>query len=259
MNTRIKQLFERKQKDIISIYMTAGFPQLQDTLSIVQSLDEAGVDMIEIGFPFSDPLADGPVIQHSSEIAISNGMTLQFLFKQLKELRSVTQLPVLLMGYLNPVVQYGEAAFIEKCHETGIDGIIIADMPLAYYQDNLQQLCNEKGISNILLISPQTSEERIHQIDDNSNGFIYMVSSNSITGGTSSTVFKEDYLERTKNMKLKNDRLIGFGIHDNESFKNASRYSNGCIIGSAFINHISKNGISAVGIKQFINSLNGGN
>lgn len=255
MNNRIKQLFEHKQENILSIYVTAGFPQLVDTLSIVKSLDEAGVDMIEIGFPFSDPLADGPVIQQSSEIAINNGMTLEVLFEQLKELRKVTQLPVLLMGYLNPLLQFGESAFIEKCFETGIDGIIIPDMPLAYYQDNLQQHCIEKEISNILLITPQTSVERIHEIDDNSNGFIYMVSSNSITGGTPATVFKEEYLERTKNMELNNKRLIGFGIHDKASFDNAARCSSGCIIGSAFIKHLSKNGISEEGIKHFISTI----
>jgi len=252
---RIKQLFEHKQQDIVSIYITAGFPQLNDTLSIVKGLDEAGVDMIEIGFPFSDPLADGPVIQQSSEQAIANGMTLKILFNQLKELRTITQLPIVLMGYLNPVLQFGETEFIEKCHETGIDGIIIPDMPLAYYQENLQQLCKEKDISNILLITPQTSQERIHEIDDNSDGFIYMVSSNSITGGTTGTVFQKEYLERTQNMKLNNNRLIGFGIHDNASFKNASNYGSGCIIGSAFINHIAKNGTSEESIEHFIDGI----
>ncbi|RWW91892.1 tryptophan synthase subunit alpha [Flavobacterium cerinum] len=255
MNNRIKQLFEHKKKNIVSIYITAGFPSLSDTLKIIKELDSVGVDMIEIGFPFSDPMADGPVIQQSSETAIENGMTLKVLFEQLKELRTVTQLPVLLMGYLNPVLQFGEVDFINKCHDTGIDGIIIPDMPLSYYQDNLQEFCNEKGISNTLLITPQTAVSRIHEIDNNSDGFIYMVSSNSITGGTNDNNLNTDYLERTQKLQLKNPQLTGFGIHDSASFNNASRYSSGCIIGSAFISHITKNGIEANSIKQFINNL----
>lgn len=255
MKNRIKQLFERKKENIISIYITAGFPFLNDTLKIVKELDTAGVDMIEIGFPFSDPLADGPVIQQSSEVAIENGMTLKVLFDQLKELRTVTQLPVLLMGYLNPVLQFGEADFINKCNEVGIDGIIIPDMPLSYYQENLQEFCNEKTISNILLITPQTAVDRIHEIDNNSDGFIYMVSSNSITGGTNDSGLNTAYLERTQKLQLKNPQLIGFGIHDSISFKNAARYSSGCIIGSAFIKHITKNGIETNSINQFINNL----
>lgn len=255
MNNRIKQLFEHKKENIVSIYITAGFPSLHDTLKIVQELDSAGVDMIEIGFPFSDPLADGPVIQESSETAIENGMTLKVLFEQLKELRATTQLPVLLMGYLNPVLQFGEVNFINKCHEIGIDGIIIPDMPLSYYQDNLEELCKAKGISNILLITPQTTASRVDEIDDNSNGFIYMVSSNSITGGTNDSSLNTDYLERIQKLQLKNPQLTGFGIHDSNSFKNAASYSSGCIIGSAFIKYITKNGIKPDSIKQFINNL----
>lgn len=255
MSNRIKQLFEHKKENIVSIYITAGFPSLIDTLKIIKELDSAGVDMIEIGFPFSDPLADGPVIQQSSEKAIENGMTLKVLFEQLKQLRTVTDLPVLLMGYLNPVLQFGEVDFINKCQEMGIDGIIIPDMPLNYYQNNLQELCNTKGISNILLITPQTAVSRIHEIDDNSDGFIYMVSSNSITGGTNSNSLNTDYLECSQKLELKNPRLTGFGIHDSASFKNASRYSSGCIIGSAFIKHITKNGIEKDSIQQFINNL----
>lgn len=255
MKNRIKKLFEQKRDGILSLYITAGFPSLGDTLAIVEELDAAGVDMIEIGFPFSDPLADGEAIQQSSEAALSNGMSLAVLFKQLQALRSVTQLPVLLMGYLNPVLQFGEENFINQCRSVGIDGIIIPDMPLAYYQENLQGLCIQNELSNILLITPQTSVERVREIDANSDGFIYMVSSNSITGATNSMSMHTGYPERTKNLKLDNPALIGFGIHDNHSFTEASKYSNGCIVGSAFIRHISKAGISTASIRQFINTI----
>lgn len=254
MNNRIHQLFDRKKGNILSIYITAGFPKLDDTVTIIEHLDRAGVDMIEIGFPFSDPLADGPVIQQSSQTAIGNGMTLKVLFEQLKTIRSVTQLPLLLMGYFNPVMQFGEANFIEECSKIGIDGIIIPDMPLSYYQSNLQELCREKSISNILLITPQTSEERIEEIDINSEGFIYMVSSNSVTG-MNKAIMSHSYFERINEIALKNPIVAGFGIYDKASFEMACNYSKGAIIGSAFINHIASNGSSESSVQQFIKSI----
>lgn len=252
MKNRITALFESKKENILSIYMTAGYPLLEDTLSVVKELDRAGVDMIEIGFPFSDPLADGPVIQQSSEIAIANGMSLKVLFEQLKELRTLTQLPVLLMGYLNPVLQFGAEEFIAKCAEVGIDGIIIPDMPFGYFESNLQQSCKDKGVSNILLLTPQTEIKRIREIDHHATGFIYMVSSNSVTGGTNTNQLNTTYLERTQKLQLKNPLLTGFGIHDALSFKSAAQFSRGCIIGSAFVKHLTENGITSVGISQFI-------
>lgn len=254
MKNRIQELFERKKGKILSIYVTAGFPCLDDTLHIIKSLDDAGADMIEIGFPFSDPLADGPVIQQSSEISLRNGMSLEVLFEQLKALRNTTQLPVLLMGYLNPMIQFGEKQFINKCHEVGIDGIIIPDMPLYYYKENLQEMTTAKGICNILLVTPQTSVARIHEIDANSDGFIYMVSSNSITGRTDD-MMNTSYMEKIKELNLKSNVLTGFGIHDAASFAKGSIHSEGCIIGSAFINHLIQFGKDKSMVQKFITSI----
>lgn len=254
MKNRIKTLFEKKKGNILSIYMTAGFPALDDTLTIVKELDAAGVDMIEIGFPFSDPLADGKIIQQSSESALNNGMSLKLLFEQLRDLRKVTQLPVLLMGYLNPVLQFGEQNFIDACYAAGIDGIIIPDMPLIYFQDNLKGLCSDRNISNILLITPQTDADRVREIDASTDSFIYMVSSNSITGNTDAPL-QLSYFERVQGFQLKNPTLTGFGIHDSSGFATASKYSSGCIIGSAFIKHITSAGISSHSIHQFINTI----
>lgn len=255
MKNRIQDLFKGKQENILSIYFTAGYPELEDTLTIVRHLDICDVDLIEIGFPFSDPLADGPTIQKSSQKAIDNGMCLDVLFDQLQVLRKVSQIPVVLMGYLNPVIQYGEENFVRKCNEIGIDGVIIPDMPLSYYEDNLKGIYEAYNLCNILLITPETPEERIRRVDALSTGFVYMVSSNSITGGKNEFDSQERYFNRIKNMNIENPRLIGFGIHDNKTFLNACQYSGGAIIGSAFINHISDNGISEQSIKTFIESI----
>ncbi|WP_204336899.1 tryptophan synthase subunit alpha [Cryomorpha ignava] len=252
---RIHNLFGRKKENILSIYFTAGYPSLDDTTQIIRHLDAAGVDLIELGMPFSDPLADGPVIQESGQKAIQNGMSVKVLFEQLKDLRSSTEIPVILMGYLNPILQFGEEQFIEKCVGTGIDGVIIPDMPLPYYKEHWEQLCRKKGLSNILLITPETTDSRIAEIDVNSDGFIYMVSSNSITGSNKAMDLQKGYFERIEKMELRNPRLIGFGIHDQQSFDNACSYSNGAIIGSAFINHLSKEGTSADSIQKFYKKI----
>jgi tryptophan synthase alpha chain len=204
MNNRIQTLFETKKERILSLYFTAGFPNLNDTLTILKHLEESAVDLIEIGFPYSDPLADGPVIQESSGQAIENGMTLTILFEQLQSLRNITQKPIILMGYLNVVLQYGEREFVEKCAEVGVDGIIIPDMPLHYYISNFKELCEEHQISNVLLVTPETSDDRIQQLDRYSSGFIYLVSSNSITGSTNASAFQTDYYQRIQNI-LSND------------------------------------------------------
>lgn len=257
MSVRLKKLFEKKKSNILSVYFTAGYPEIDDTLKIVKNLDAAGVDLIEIGMPFSDPLADGPVIQESSQKAIQNGMTLKLLFEQLKDLRKHTQIPVVLMGYLNPVMQYGEEAFLSKCAELGIDGLILPDLPLEIYNQIWKVLTKKFDISNIFLITPQSSEERIKAIDNASNGFVYVVSSNSITGTNKKFDRQSEYYKRIKQMNLKNPTLIGFGIHDSETFKEACQYSNGVIVGTAFIKHISKQGISKDSISGFVGQLKG--
>lgn len=255
MRNRIHTLFEKKQSQIISVYFTAGFPSLNDTPLLIKHLEEAGADMIEIGIPFSDPLADGPVIQKSNLQSLSNGMNLKILFKQLENLRSFCSIPVLLMGYLNPVMQFGETNFVESCTHVGVDGFIIPDMPLDYYSVNLHPLCLKHNLSNIMLITPETKEKRIREIDKCANGFIYMVSSNSITGSHKNISSQKDYFNRISKMALNNPALIGFGIHNNETFENACKYSSGAIVGSAFINHISKHGIDSNSVNQFINSF----
>jgi tryptophan synthase alpha chain len=252
---RIDMSFQQNKNNLLSIYFTAGFPNLNDTLSIIKHLDEAGVDMIEIGFPFSDPLADGPVIQQSSGQAIQNGMTLSVLFEQLKEVREHTQLPLILMGYLNPILQFGEKEFFAKCRETGIDGVILPDMPLDYFEHKLKTMVEENNIANILLITPETSTERIHQIDNLSKGFVYMVSSNSITGGNKTMDLQTDYFNRIKGMNLKNPTIIGFGIKDKETYENACKYSNGAIIGTAFIQYLKQYGIAKESIQTFIKNI----
>jgi len=257
MKTRIKTLFETRKQNILSLYFTAGFPNLDDTLSILKSLEESDVDLIEIGFPYSDPLADGPVIQESSGQAIENGMTLKLLFVQLESLRTITQKPIILMGYLNVVLQFGEKEFIEKCAQVGIDGIIIPDMPLHYFQTNFKELCAKNNVSNILLVTPETSNERILEIDKNSSGFIYLVSSNSITGSTNAMTFQTEYYQRIQEMKLNNPHLIGFGVHDKNSFETVCEFSSGAIIGSAFIKHLAANGTTKNVIENFVKAIKG--
>lgn len=236
MYNRIIDLFAKKKENILSVYYTAGYPSLNDTAIILNALQEAGADIVEVGMPFSDPVADGPTIQESSEQALRNGMTVKLLFEQLKDIRKQIHIPILLMGYLNPVVQYGIEKFCSKCQEIGVDGLILPDMPLQVYLDEYKPLFDKYGLLNIFLITPQTSEERIRQIDSLSQGFIYMVSSASVTGSTKGIqATQEAYFKRIQAMHLQNPTLIGFGISDRGSFEKASNYANGAIIGSAFI------------------------
>ncbi len=233
---RINNLFETKKENILSVYFTAGFPNLNDTVEIIQLLEKNGVDLIEIGIPFSDPTADGPTIQRSSEIALKNGMNLELLFEQLKNIRESVKIPLVLMGYFNPVYQFGVERFCAKCTEIGIDGTILPDLPLNEFENEYKDIFAKNNLHNILLITPQTSENRIRQIDAACSGFIYMVSSSSTTGaGKKVEDFEQSYFERIKNMNLKNPRLIGFGISDNATFANACKYASGAIIGSAFV------------------------
>jgi tryptophan synthase alpha chain len=233
---RLNQLFDTKKDNLLSIYYTAGYPKLNSTLDIAEALEKAGVDFLEIGFPYSDPVADGPTIQHSSEKALENGMTLNLLFEELKELRTRITIPILLMGYVNPIVQFGVELFCKKAAEVGVDGIIVPDLPMYEYEALYAKFFTDNNLSNIFLVTPQTSEERIRKIDELSKSFIYLLSSSSITGGNLQvSVNIEDYYKRVKSMQLKNPTIIGFGISDDASFKKACEYASGAIVGSAFV------------------------
>lgn len=236
-----------EDKKLLSIYFTAGYPSLNDTVSIIESLENSGVDMIEIGLPFSDPLADGPTIQASSTQALKNGMTTEILFNQLKDIRKTVSIPLIIMGYFNPMLQYGVENFCKKCHEIGIDGLIIPDLPVDVYHEHYKTTFEKYGLTNVFLITPQTSDERIRYIDSVSNGFIYMVSSASTTGAK--TGFGEEqlnYFKRINDMALKNPQVVGFGISNTETFMQATTYAKGAIIGSAFIKHLNQNSISTI-------------
>jgi tryptophan synthase alpha chain len=256
MKNRINQLFETKKENILSVYFTAGYPNLNDTVEIIQQLEKNGVDLIEIGMPFSDPTADGPTIQRSSETALKNGMSLKLLFEQLKDIRKTVKIPLILMGYINPVYQFGVKKFCEKCAETGIDGLILPDLPLDEFEVFYQPVFEKYNLHNILLITPQTSENRTRQIDDASTGFIYMVSSSSTTGsGKKVEDFQREYFERIQSMNLENPRLIGFGISDHATFTNACKYANGAIIGSAFVKAIDSGAEIQNTISQFVKQI----
>ncbi|MEP0305203.1 MAG: tryptophan synthase subunit alpha [Maribacter dokdonensis] len=244
----------KEDKKLLSIYFTAGYPSLNDTVKIIEDLEKNGVDMIEIGLPFSDPLADGPTIQESSTAALKNGMTTEILFSQLRDIRKTVSIPLIIMGYFNPMLQYGVEAFSKKCQEIGIDGLILPDLPLDVYQEEYEEIFKKHGLLNVFLITPQTSDDRIHQIDDASNGFIYMVSSASVTGSKSGFgQEQESYFERINKMNLKNPQIVGFGIKDEETFKQATKTAKGAIIGSAFIKHLTANGVNS--ISEFVNSI----
>lgn len=232
-----------QDKKLLSIYFTAGYPEPEDTISIIKDLEKSGVDFIEIGLPFSDPLADGPTIQESSTIALKNGMTTNRLFKQLKGIRESVEIPLIIMGYFNPILQFGVERFCEKCAETGIDGLIIPDLPVEEYNEKYRDIFEKHGLSNIFLITPQTSEERIRFIDSVSEGFIYMVSTASVTGSTKGfSQETRDYFKRVSAMKLRNPQIIGFGISDEETFNQATEFARGAIIGSAFIKYLNESG-----------------
>lgn len=233
---RLDRLFQQKQKDILNIYFTAGYPNLEDTQTIILKLEESGADLIEIGMPYSDPLADGPTIQESGQVAIQNGMTLDILFRQIAEVRKQSEIPLVLMGYFNQVMQYGEARFFAKCAEAGIDGLILPDLPMDVYESDYQSLISDADLRISFLITPQTNEERILKTDELSTGFVYMVSRAAITGAKSGIDQQQiDYFNRINAMELQSPILIGFGISSHETFKTACQYANGAIIGSAFI------------------------
>lgn len=252
MNRINKKL--KEEGKLLSIYFTAGYPSNGDTMQIIKDLEKNGIDFIEIGLPFSDPLADGPTIQESSTRALQNGMTTSRLFEQLKDIRKSVEIPLIIMGYFNPILQYGVEKFCRKCKEIGIDGLIIPDLPVDVYNEEYRSVFEENDLKNIFLITPQTSEERIRFIDSVSNGFIYMVSSASVTGST--TGFGEEtkeYFKRISEMQLENPQVIGFGISDRETFEQATKFSKGAIIGSAFIKHLNSSGTG--NIAEFVKSI----
>ena len=248
---RLKNLFETK-KNILSIYYTAGYPSLVDTVEIAETLEKSGADLLEIGFPYSDPVADGPVIQASSKQALDNGMDLHLLFDQLRDLRSRVTIPVLLMGYVNPMLQFGVENFCKACAAAGVDGCIVPDLPMMEYEELYAPIFKEHGLSNIFLITPQTSPERIQKIDGLSNGFIYLLSSSATTGQNlqvSDTT--SAYFSRIADLKLKNPTMIGFGISSKETFDKACSYANGAIIGSAFVKSLNGDDLKG-SIRQFM-------
>ena len=250
----IKNIFQIKNSNVLSIYFTAGFPNLEDTTSVIQELEKAAVDFIEVGLPYSDPLADGPTIQNSSQKALQNGINLDIVFDQLMTIKNTNKTPLVLMGYLNQMLKYGEDKFCQKVVDCGIDTVILPDLPMVEYENHYQQLFEKYGIKNVFLITPQTIEERIKKIDSYSKSFIYMVASSSITGAKGEISQQQiDYFERIKSMNLKSNLVIGFGISDHKTFSKACEYSNGAIIGSAFIKFIEEKGIYKIG--EFISSI----
>ena len=250
---RINQKFQEDKK-LLSIYFSAGHPNLEDTVPILKNLQAAGVDMVEIGLPFSDPLADGPTIQESSTKALKNGMTTEKLFSQLENIREHITIPLVLMGYFNPMMQYGIEKFCQRCEAIGIDGLIIPDLPVDVYHEEYKSLFDQHGLYNMFLITPQTPEERIRYIDKVSNGFIYMVSSASVTGAKNTFgQTQTDYFDRIAKMELSTPTVVGFGISNAETYQAATAHSKGAIIGSAFIQFLEKECVDKIG--DFVSSI----
>ncbi|NQY67520.1 MAG: tryptophan synthase subunit alpha [Flavobacteriales bacterium] len=258
MENKIVSLFQDTQEKVMSVYFTAGYPQLDDTMEILTRLQAEGVGLVEIGIPFSDPLADGETIQQSGEVALNNGMTLKLLLQQLKDVRSTIKIPLILMGYLNPIMQYGVEQFCKDCVAVGIDGVILPDLPLSEYVSEYKAIFEAHNLCNVCLITPHTSEDRIRLIDEHSSGFIYVVSSSSTTGSKLDTSGQEAYFVRVNEMGLKNPIMIGFGISDHDSFTKATQNANGAIIGSEFIRAVSNYNTSLEkNIESFANKIKG--
>lgn len=253
---RLTQLFKNQQHKILSVYFTAGYPKLGDTLPILTALQENGIDMAEVGIPFSDPMADGPVIQQSAGDALHNGMSLRLLFDQLKEVRKTVKIPLVMMGYLNPIMQYGFEKFCQSCSEVGIDGMIIPDLPFADYLANYKSIAAQHDLKMIMLITPETSETRIRLIDKETEGFIYLVSSASTTGAQQAfDDSKQAYFTRVSNMKLRNPLLVGFGISNKETLDAASAHTNGAIVGSKFIQLLGECETADMAVKELLKAL----
>lgn len=255
---RIEKTFAEKQQDILNIFFTAGYPLLESTVEISTALDKSGVDLIELGMPYSDPLADGTTIQESSSVALENGMNIDLLFEQVEQIRQQSEIPIVLMGYLNQLMKFGELKFLDKCVECGVDGLIIPDLPIDIYEQTFKNEFEQRGLSISFLVTPQTSQDRIELADSLSTGFIYVVADNSITGSSSGSLSnkQKEYFEYIQSLKLKNPTLIGFGITNHQQFKTASSYATGAIVGSEFIRKL-KTGSDEGSIKGFVDSIRG--
>jgi tryptophan synthase alpha chain len=255
--SRIEKLFSEKKKNILNVYCTAGYPEPGSTIGIIQALQDNGVDMVEIGMPYSDPLADGPVIQHSSAIALANGMTIKKLFEQLKDFRKTISIPVILMGYMNPVLQFGFEKFCAEAAAVGIDGLILPDLPMYEYETEYGAIIRKHKLDFIFLVTPETSSERIEKLDQLSTGFLYAVSSSSTTGKDKDMTGVKAYLQKLKGLRLKNPVLVGFGIKDKATFNDACQWANGAIIGTAFIKALETNDPVQRTVKQFMDGILG--
>ena len=255
--SRIKKLFEEKGKQVLNIYCTAGYPRLHSTLEVMNALQENGADIIELGMPYSDPLADGPVIQHSSSVALSNGMTIAILFEQLRDFRKSIHVPVVLMGYMNPVMQYGFERFCSDAAEVGVDGLILPDLPEYEFETEYGPIIKKYGLDFIFLVTPETTDERVRKLDNLSSGFLYAVSSSSTTGSDNASGSIESYLNRLKGLQLKNPVLVGFGIKDKTSFDTVCTLAEGGIIGSAYIKALENSTDVNASTKSFLSSILG--
>lgn len=253
---RINHLFSNKEKDLLSIYFCAGHPTLEGTAEVIKTLEDNGVKMVEIGIPFSDPMADGVVIQNAATQALRNGMSLKVLFEQLKDIRKTVTIPLVLMGYLNPIMQFGFEHFCKQCTECGVDGMIIPDLPFKDYQEHYRIIAERYNLRIIMLITPETSEERVREIDEHTDGFIYMVSSASTTGAQQDfDVQKRNYFKRIEEMKLRNPRMVGFGISNKATFKAACEHASGAIIGSRFVTLLEEEKDPQQAITSLLNGL----
>jgi len=252
---RLEELFQRKKNNVLNVYCTAGFPQLNSTLEVMKALQDNGADIIELGMPYSDPLADGPVIQSSGSKALQNGMTIEKLFAQLQDCRKEIYVPIILMGYMNPVLQYGFERFCKHAAAIPIDGLILPDLPEHEFETEYGAIIHRYGLDFIFLVTPETSEERLKKLDELSTGFLYAVSSSSTTGNKKDFNEVEKYLQRLKNMNLKNPVLVGFGVKDKQSFESACKHTSGAIIGTAFIKAIESADDITQSTKEFLQDV----
>jgi tryptophan synthase alpha chain len=252
---RIDQLFAKKNKSILNVYCTAGYPHLNSTVEVLTALQQNGADLAEIGMPYSDPLADGPVIQQSNMVALENGMSISILFEQLQQVRETIALPIILMGYMNPIMQYGLEKFCADAEAVGVDGIILPDLPMYEFETIYKDLFDKHNLRFIFLVTPETGEERIRKIDALSSGFLYAVSSSSTTGNNKAISDQSNYFKKLQGMQLKNPILVGFGIKDKETFQTACANTNGAIIGSAYIKALQDSVNIQASTKEFLNSI----